>query len=158
MNKVCRTEHLVRPKVLAINGGDGTVQAVLTEIHNGAHFGDEPPPVAVLPSGKTNLIALDLGARGDPIEALERLIEVAQADLAPYTVARELIALRHSDNGDWPVIGMFLGERGYRPAESAILAELHSAPLTEAHTFGWAAMRLACASRHCLRLRRRCTP
>ena len=49
--------------MLAINGGDGTVQAVLTEIHNGGHFGDAAPPVAVLPSGKTNLIALDLARR-----------------------------------------------------------------------------------------------
>jgi hypothetical protein len=98
----------IRPKVLAINGGDGTVQAALTEIYNGGHFGDARPPVAVLPSGKTNLIALDLGARGDPIEALERLIELARTDLAPYTVARELIALRHGDD-DAPVIGMFLG-------------------------------------------------
>jgi len=103
----------VRPKVLAINGGDGTVQAALTELHNGDHFGDEPPPVAVLPSGKTNLIALDLGARGDPVETLERLIELARTDdLAPYTVARELIALRRPGAEDWPVIGMFLGGAG----------------------------------------------
>ena len=90
----------VRPKVLAINGGDGTVQAALTEIYNGGHFGDEPPPVAVLPSGKTNLIAFDLGARSDPIETLERLIELARTDLKPYTVARELIALRHGEGGN----------------------------------------------------------
>jgi hypothetical protein len=102
----------VRPKVLAINGGDGTVQAALTELHNGGHFGDEPPPVAVLPSGKTNLIALDLGARGDPIETLERLIALARSDLAPYTVARELIALRRGEGEDAPVIGMFLGGAG----------------------------------------------
>ena len=103
----------VRPKVLAINGGDGTVQAALTELHNGGHFGDSPPPVAVLPSGKTNLIALDLGARGDPIETLERLIELARTDLGPYTVAREMIALRRGEDGDErPVIGMFLGGAG----------------------------------------------
>ena len=103
----------VRPKVLAINGGDGTVQAALTELHNGGHFGDSPPPVAVLPSGKTNLIALDLGARGDPIETLERLIELARTDdLAPYTVARELIALRSGEDEGRPVIGMFLGGAG----------------------------------------------
>ena len=102
----------VRPRVLVINGGDGTVQATLTELYNGGHFGDAPPPVAVLPSGKTNLIALDLGARGDPIEALERLIELARTDLKPYTVARELIALRHGDGDDRPVIGMFLGGAG----------------------------------------------
>ena len=102
----------VRPKVLAINGGDGTVQAALTELHNGGHFGDGPPPVAVLPSGKTNLIALDLGARGDPIETLERLIALARSDLAPYTVARELIALRRGEGEGEPVIGMFLGGAG----------------------------------------------
>ena len=53
-----RTIARVRPKMLVINGGDGTVQATLTELYNGGHFGDQPPPVAVLPSGKTNLIAL----------------------------------------------------------------------------------------------------
>src|SRR5205085_9605441 len=78
----------VRPRVLAINGGDGTVQATLTELYNGGHFGDTPPPVAVLPSGKTNLIALDLGARRDPIATLERLIAHARPDhLAPSPVA-----------------------------------------------------------------------
>ena len=103
----------IRPRVLAINGGDGTVQAALTELTNGQHFGDAPPPVAVLPSGKTNLIAIDLGARGDPIEALERLTELARGgDLAPHTVARELIALRRSGMEDKPVFGMFLGGAG----------------------------------------------
>jgi hypothetical protein len=106
----------IRPKVLAINGGDGTVQAALTELHNGGHFEGDPPPVAVLPSGKTNLIAIDLGARGDPIEALERLIELARTDLKPHTVDRELIALRHGSQElgaeDRPVIGMFLGGAG----------------------------------------------
>jgi hypothetical protein len=103
----------VRPSVLAINGGDGTVQAALTELTNGGHFGDSPPPVAVLPSGKTNLIALDLGAPGDPVQTLERLIALARADdLARYIVPRELIALRRGDGQGRPVIGMFLGGAG----------------------------------------------
>lgn len=102
----------VRPKMLVINGGDGTVQAALTEIYNGGHFGKDAPPVAVLPSGKTNLIALDLGAAGDPIKALEKLLEIAQADLSPHLVARELIALRCGPGPQNPVIGMFLGGAG----------------------------------------------
>ena len=56
----------VKPKVLVINGGDGTVQSALTELYHGGHFEGTPPPVAVLPNGKTNLIALDLGAEGRP--------------------------------------------------------------------------------------------
>jgi diacylglycerol kinase family enzyme len=106
-----RTIARVRPKMLIINGGDGTVQAALTEIHNGGHFEDEPPPVAVLPNGKTNLIAIDLGSHGDPIHALERLVTLAQSDLSPHIVARELIALR-CDPTSHPVIGMFLGGAG----------------------------------------------
>ena len=107
-----KTIARVRPKMLVINGGDGTVQAALTELHNGGHFGDSPPPVAVLPSGKTNLIALDLGAQGDPIVALERLLDIAQADLKPHIVARELIALSRGHEEQAPVIGMFLGGAG----------------------------------------------
>jgi diacylglycerol kinase (ATP) len=49
-----------RLDLLAIDGGDGTVREVLTRAI--AHFGSSPPPIAVLPSGKTNALALDLGA------------------------------------------------------------------------------------------------
>ena len=106
-----RTIALVQPKVLIINGGDGSVQAALTELHGGKYFGETPPPVAVLPNGKTNLIAIDLGAHGDPLVALERIVKLAQSDLAPHIVQRELIAL--SDGGDSrPVLGMFLGGAG----------------------------------------------
>ena len=112
IGEAMRITALVEPTVLAINGGDGTVQAVLTELHNGGHFGNEAPPVAVLPSGKTNLIALDLGAQGDPVKALEKLLAIARGDLSPYVVARELIALRHGGDDDRPVIGMFLGGAG----------------------------------------------
>ena len=107
-----KTIARVRPKMLVINGGDGTVQAALTELYNGGHFGKEPPPVAVLPSGRTNLIALDLGAQGDPIAALEKLLEIAKADLSPHIVAREMIALRCGAGEQRPVIGMFLGGAG----------------------------------------------
>lgn len=106
-----KTIARVRPKVLVINGGDGTVQAALTELVNGEHFGSERPPVAVLPNGKTNLIALDLGAQGDPVVALERLLKLAKGDLAGHLVARELIALT-ADGAKKPVIGMFLGGAG----------------------------------------------
>ncbi len=107
-----RTIARVRPKILVINGGDGTVQATLTELYHGDHFGVTPPPVAVLPNGKTNLIALDLGAVGDPLQALARIMEIAGDDMAPHIVARELIALTHGEVNAKPVLGMFLGGAG----------------------------------------------
>lgn len=107
-----RTISRVKPKVLVINGGDGTVQAALTELYHGGHFGDSPPPVAVLPNGKTNLIAHDLGASGDPIAALERVLELARTDMGPNIVNRELIALSDGGAGGRPVLGMFLGGAG----------------------------------------------
>lgn len=101
----------VKPLVLVINGGDGTVQTTLTELYHGEHFGLTPPPVAVLPNGKTNLIALDLGSVGDPVEALERVLEIARGPMDDNIVSRELIAL--SREGDVrPVLGMFLGGAG----------------------------------------------
>lgn len=103
----------VRPKVLVINGGDGTVQAALTELYNGGQFGREPPPVAVLPNGKTNLIALDLGSSGDPLEALEQIVRLAKTDLNDHVVQRELIALTEGEAPvNRPVLGMFLGGAG----------------------------------------------
>ena len=108
-----KTIARVKPKLLVINGGDGTVQAALTELYNGDNFAKgELPPVAVLPSGKTNLIAMDLGVHGDPVRSLERLVALAQGDLTPHLVAREMIALSGGSKGGKPVIGMFLGGAG----------------------------------------------
>jgi hypothetical protein len=108
IGEAIRTIAMVSPRIIAINGGDGTVQAALTELYSGGHFGGSPPPVAVLPNGKTNLIALDLGADGDPIKALQRVIElVGTGRLEDHVIQRQLISL---DSGlGRPVLGMFLG-------------------------------------------------
>ena len=108
IEKAIRTMAMVGPQVVVINGGDGTVQAALTEIYSGGHFGGSPPPVAVLPNGKTNLIALDLGAEGDPIKALQRVLDLVHSgELQEHVIERQLIAL--DNDGGRPVLGMFLG-------------------------------------------------
>ncbi|MDQ4419157.1 acylglycerol kinase family protein [Sphingobium sp. DEHP117] len=103
----------VKPTVIVINGGDGTVQTALTELYQGSYFeGATPPPVAVLPNGKTNLIALDLGIRGDPIKALEQIVGIARNGVESHVVARELISLSDGAPSTRPVLGMFLGGAG----------------------------------------------
>lgn len=116
IGQALKTIARVKPRVIVINGGDGTVQAALTELHQCGHFGASPPPVAVLPNGKTNLIAHDLGAAGDPIVALERVLDLVRGDMVPHIVSRELIALSGGRDGarneGRPVLGMFLGGAG----------------------------------------------
>lgn len=57
---------------LAIDGGDGTVRDVLT--CGASAFGDDWPPLIVMPKGKTNALASDLGlpSRWELERALER--------------------------------------------------------------------------------------
>ena len=54
--------------LLVVNGGDGTVHSVITEMLNGA-WTTALPRIAVLPGGMTNLIAADVGMSGRPAEA-----------------------------------------------------------------------------------------
>ncbi len=48
-------------ELLIIDGGDGTVREVLTALPKA--YGDTPPLLSVVSSGKTNILAFDLGVR-----------------------------------------------------------------------------------------------
>ncbi len=50
-------------EVLAINGGDGTVSAILGELLESKLFA-RPPLIALLPGGTANMNAGDIGVRG----------------------------------------------------------------------------------------------
>jgi hypothetical protein len=53
--------------LVVIDGGDGTVRDVLSHVTRA--YGERLPRFAVIPSGKTNALALDLGMRlGTPVE------------------------------------------------------------------------------------------
>ena len=107
----------LQPKTLVINGGDGTVQAILTALYHGNHFEGNPPPVSVLPNGKTNLIALDLGARDDSLKALNHIVEITKSsDFTDHIVKRQLIALSDGNDKSKPILGMFLGGAGLADA------------------------------------------
>lgn len=58
--------------VLAIDGGDGTLREVLSLLPE--IFGASCPPLALLPSGKTNLAAHDVGSFGSGRTGLARLL------------------------------------------------------------------------------------
>ncbi len=65
--------------ILAVNGGDGTLQRVLTEIASHRVFGKEPL-IVPLRGGRTNMIALDIGSQRNPTSALAILRDVMRTD------------------------------------------------------------------------------
>ena len=60
-----------QPKVLAINGGDGTAAAILGRMLEQDVFA-EPPLIALLPGGTANMNAGDVGIRGKLVPAVRR--------------------------------------------------------------------------------------
>ena len=87
---------------IAIDGGDGTVRDVLTA--GDAIFGDEWPPLIVLPKGKTNALASDLRLPRD--WSLARAIELARA--GSVTLRRPLV-VAEAAQPDARVQGFMLG-------------------------------------------------
>ena len=93
--------------LVAVNAGDGTVQAVMTHMLNGGSFGPEPA-LAVLPAGRTNLIAHDVGLKGRPVDGLARLLARRAAGGALEQVGHAVLSLRLGVDAV-PTHGMFLG-------------------------------------------------
>lgn len=80
--------------ILAVNGGDGTLQRVLTELLSSKTF--TPVPLIVpLRGGRTNMIALDIGSQRDPVAALAALRNVtrSQDPLNGHIVERPVLRM-----------------------------------------------------------------
>ena len=93
--------------IIAINGGDGTVQASLTALFSPAPLG-QVPLLAVLAGGRTNMIARDIGSTRDPLRALRRLLTwERQSHAAEVLVERPVLRLEHGSHP--PLLGMFFG-------------------------------------------------
>jgi diacylglycerol kinase family enzyme len=63
--------------LLAVNGGDGTLQRTLSEILGHGRFA-QPPLIAPLRGGRTNMNALDIGSQRNPVAALESLLHAVR--------------------------------------------------------------------------------
>jgi hypothetical protein len=87
---------------LAIDGGDGTVRDVLS--WGASAFGDDWPPLIVLPKGKTNALAADLAL--SPGWNLDRAIERAGAGSFAH---RHALVVAEADDPQARVQGFMLG-------------------------------------------------
>jgi diacylglycerol kinase (ATP) len=94
--------------LLLINGGDGTVQSVLTCLFE-KHAFETPPLLAILPRGTANTTAADVGLRGKTAAALSRVIAASRAGtIADHVLERPVLRIENLA-GEIPQRGMMLG-------------------------------------------------
>lgn len=82
-------EHLI------INGGDGTAQAVLSELLDRSPFPAQPR-VTLIGGGMTNVIAYDVGVPAAPVDALRRVLSHARNGHAAEVLKRTTIAVKRA--------------------------------------------------------------
>lgn len=93
--------------LLAVNGGDGTVQAVLTNLFHHQPF-TTLPMLAVLQSGTTSMTARDVGFSGSRVKSLRKLFKWATAgDGEPRVIQRPVLQVQAP--GHQTRYGMFFG-------------------------------------------------
>jgi hypothetical protein len=92
-------------EIVAVNGGDGTVQAVLTGLLRAA--GERLPVLAVLRGGTTNTTAHNLGYGRRPLPALQRLLTGSAGGVLAGTVERHAVVRADLDGG--PQYAMMFG-------------------------------------------------
>ncbi len=112
-------------EVVAVNGGDGTIQAVLTALFNHEPF-ETRPLLAVPTAGTTSMIAGDVGVRGGVVPALSRLLHWAHArDRDGVVLQRHVLRVQASPDQE-PRFGMFFGTgvitQGIRFCQEKILS------------------------------------
>jgi hypothetical protein len=96
-------------QLLAINGGDGTVQHALTEILGHRAFEGRVPLIAPLRGGRTNMTALDLGAHRDPVRGMADLIAATrEGRLDERLVERQVLRVEYGTDRRL-LYGMFFG-------------------------------------------------
>ncbi len=95
-------------EILAVDGGDGTLHRVLTELLNREPF-ERLPLIAPLRGGRTNMAALDLGARRSPARSVAKLLESLRSGrLHEHRVKRPVLRVNRGA-GQEPLYGFFVG-------------------------------------------------
>lgn len=112
--------------IVVVAGGDGTVQAVMTSLLEERPYGDQPPLLALLPRGMTNMTAADVGLRGRPSRILRRLNALAHSGETSSHLRQRPI-LRLEGMADAPSQrGMFFGAAGIHQAIEICRHRVHA--------------------------------
>ncbi|MEZ5573536.1 MAG: diacylglycerol kinase family protein [Halioglobus sp.] len=118
-------------EVLAINGGDGTVAAILGELLESNVFAT-PPLIALLPGGTANMNAGDIGIRGSLPKAVARFCRWCDSDRASSGKVEQRALMRVlADRQLTPRYCMFLGGGAVIHGTEYAHKEIHSRGLRD---------------------------
>jgi diacylglycerol kinase (ATP) len=111
--------------ILLINGGDGTVQTVLTRLFEARPF-ERMPYLAVLARGMANTTAGDIGLRGGAAAGLKRLLAaIGDGTVGDQIVERRILRLENI-RGKGPQRGMMFGAGAIQGAIELCCREVYS--------------------------------
>lgn len=116
-------------QAIAVNSGDGTIQALLSVLLEQQPF-PAIPPVCILAGGMTNMTGADVASRGRRADVLRRLVDaVAAGTVDRHLVHRHILRLENIVDHP-PQRAMFFGAAGIVEAIRLCKAEVHSRGLS----------------------------
>lgn len=112
--------------LVAVDGGDGTLRDVLSALI--PVYGRTPPEIVLVPRGKTNVAAADVGGAGAGDDALERLIAAVRSGTPPRRRARRPIGLTADGATRY---GFVFGAGAFERATRLVNEQVHSKGLAQ---------------------------
>ena len=98
----------LKAEILAVNGGDGTVDLTFAALLNQGPF-TTPPALALLPAGKTNMTAAAWSRTKDKHTALRHLLRLRETNSLQRAITHRPILTLDQGTGGAPLRGAFLG-------------------------------------------------
>jgi hypothetical protein len=126
--------------LLAVSGGDGTIQATLTSLVARNPF-SSPPPLAVLAGGMTNVTGRHLGIPGKPDHGLTALLRRRNRGGSMTLFRHPLLSVRASAKGE-PQYGLLLGGASFYETTQLARRRVHPLGFAQSTAAGAAALLL----------------
>ncbi len=111
-------------ELIVVDAGDGTIRDIVTRLDDA--FAGNWPAFALVPSGKTNAIAADVGHSGKGVKALDRLLAARDAGTLGQQVT-ERAALEITWPGHRPMRGFLFGYAAFTEGVRFANERVHSA-------------------------------
>lgn len=125
-----------RAEILAINSGDGTIMAVLSEMLLHPVFASHPSLV-LLRGGRTNMTAADVGPAGSNAAALSQLLRLRAEDRLDRTLIHRPMLWVENVRDRPPLCGAFFGDAGIVQAITLCQNRAHALGMSAGLASAW---------------------